>query len=298
MINAEEIQQAEVTGAAEQGTGAGRRWWVAALWSLISPPTAFLYVGLPGWAYAGYLGTVVWVVFCLATGFEARVSGLLAMLCLLLAYSTIPVLVALARRHHYQLRSYNNLRRYLITLAVSLFAMTFIMLASERITGLDNYIADNASMARTLLPGDYILVDSRAYDRSAPQRHDLVVFVSPDNPRSIKVKRVVGLPGDTLRMKYKLLYLNGKMVNTARTATYTDSDRIFPAEMSPRDNFGPVVVPQGEYFVLGDSRDDARDSRYWGPVPREMIKGQAKIVYYSREGLITRLERIWLRLDR
>ena len=122
-------------------------------------------------------------------------------------------------------------------------------------------------MANTLLPGDYILVNTRAYDQSGPQRSDVVVFLSPQDRKTTMIKRVVGLPGDTLTMKYKLLYLNGKMTNPPRTATYTDPDRIFPAEMSPRDNFAPVILGADEYFMLGDSRDVSRDSRFWGAVP-------------------------------
>lgn len=270
---------------------------MAALWALVSPPTAFLYVGLAGWAYAGYILTGVWLVFCLTAGFETRVYGLLAMSGLLLFYSTIPVLVALARKRHYRVRKCNHVRWYLTTLVISLLGAVFMHLTHERIIGLTSHTIASSSMANTLLPGDYILIDTRAYDRDAPQHDDLVVFLSPRDHKTVMVKRVVGLPGDTVKMQYKLLYINGKMTNPPRTATYTDPDRIFPAEMSPRDNFGPVILKSHEYFMLGDSRDISRDSRFWGPVPRKMIKGQAKIVYYSREGLVTRLERIWLRLD-
>lgn len=274
----------------------GRRWWIATLWTLISPPTAFLYMGRAGWAVAGYALAVLWVIFCLLADFNARVNGLLAAIGILLVYSTVPVLMALAQRQSCRKTRWNHVRWYLPSLALSVLFIVFIHLTQERIVGLTGHAVRMEFMANTLLPGDYVLIDTRAYDRSEPQPGDLVIFQAPREPRRTLVMRVVGLPGDTLRIKFKLLYINGKMVNAPRTGTFRDPDRIFPENLSPRDNCGPLVIPRDHYYLLGDNRDEARDSRFWGPVPREMIRGQAKMIYYSREGLITRLERIGLRL--
>jgi signal peptidase I len=270
----------------------GRRWWIAGLWTLVSPPTAFLYVGLAGGAVAGYSLGVVWMVFCLFAEFNARLYGLVVAVGVLLVYSTIPVLAALARRRLYRKNRWNNRRWYLFSLALSLVAVVFVHLTQKKIIGLDSHTVRTTFMANTLLPGDYILIDTHAYGRVEPQPGDLVVFQAPRPPQRSLVMRVVGLPGDTLRITFKLLYINGKMIGAPATATFNDPERIFPEQLSPRDNYGPLVVPADHYFLLGDNRDEARDSRFWGPVPREMILGRAKMIYCSRKGLIARLERI------
>jgi len=267
------------------------------LWASVSPPTAFLYVGRPGWAGAGFAVLLAWVILCLTAGFSARLYSLLVMTLVFLIYSALPILFALVRRPPYSLRNCNDLRWYISSLVAWLLLLEFIHLSSDRTLGIHAYVIPTNSMENTLYAGDHILADTRAYDRTGPARGDLVVHLSPRDRRTTYVKRVAGLPGDTVELKFKLLYVNGELVNPTRSVTYRDPKRIFPAEMSPRDNFGPTVLGPGEYFVLGDNRDNSHDSRFWGSVPRELIIGQAKLVYLSREGLVIRLERIGLRLD-
>jgi len=276
---------------------AARKWWVAALWALVSPPTAFLYAGKSGWAGAGFLGLAGWIIFCLAAGFVARVYGTLVVFSIGLVYSTLPVLFALMYRREYRKRSFNSLRWYLGSAVAWLLCLVFIQLTSERTLGLATYSIRAGSMEDTLLPGDYVLADTRAYDRVTPRRGDIVFMRFPKRGNIIYTKRIAGLPGDSIQMKYKLLYVNGKLTSPPRTATYQDPDRIFPSNLSPRDNYGPEIVPPGHYFALGDNRDNSFDSRFWGTVPHNLIMGRAMMVIYSREGLVTRLERLGLRLD-
>jgi signal peptidase I len=168
-----------------------------------------------------------------------------------------------------------------------------------------------SSMEGTLLVGDFLLVNKVVYGAripgtdlvlpalSEPERGDVIVFHPPHEPEKNYVKRVVGVAADTLEMREKQLYLNGAPVHEPY-ARYVDGrgDAVHPdmkwqshhliAGPPPgyeptRDNWGPIVVPQGRYFVLGDNRDNSEDSRYWGFVLRDQVRGRPWMVYYSFE---------------
>jgi len=156
----------------------------------------------------------------------------------------------------------------------------------------------SGSMQPTLLIGDYLLVNKFSYGirnpytnkiwipMGRPQRGDVVVFIFPQDPSKDYIKRVIGLPGDKLQVINKKVYINGRLVETPQ-AVYADSFVIPPPghpTESPRDNYGPVVVPQDAYFVMGDNRDQSYDSRFWGFVPLNALRGKAFIIYFSWEG--------------
>jgi signal peptidase I len=165
-----------------------------------------------------------------------------------------------------------------------------------------------ASMERTLMVGDFLLVNKAVYGAQVPGTHvrlpafgepergDVVVFTPPHEPDKNYVKRLVGRPGDTLAMRDKVLFRNGEPVPEPY-AQHDDPRDVYVPSMrwqeaylvvaSPRgyhptrDNWGPIVVPEGRYFVLGDNRDDSEDSRYWGFVNQGRVKGKPLFVYYS-----------------
>ena len=169
-----------------------------------------------------------------------------------------------------------------------------------------------SSMEGTLLAGDFLLVNKAVYGAdipglgvsfpplSEPSLGEVIVFHPPHDPEKHYVKRLVGLPGDTLEMRAKRLIRNGRALSEPY-ALHIDPDRDAvhpgmtwqrsylveagrPGRYRPsRDNWGPLVVPSDRYFVLGDNRDNSEDSRYWGFVERESIKGRPWIVYYSSE---------------
>jgi signal peptidase I len=172
------------------------------------------------------------------------------------------------------------------------------------------------SMKPTILEGDRIFINKLAYDLkvpfttwhiaewSNPQRGDIVVFYSPHDGQRL-VKRVVGLPGDSVELRNNVLILNGQVVEYEPIATellrdVASADRsshVFATEQLPgrthsvagypsaralRD-FGPIKVPEGQFFMMGDNRDDSFDSRYWGPVERKRIVGKATAVVISTD---------------
>lgn len=167
------------------------------------------------------------------------------------------------------------------------------------------------SMENTLLVGDFLLVNKAVYGSelpiarmrvpgiSRPTRGEVVVFHPPHDPSKNYVKRIVGLPGDTLAMRDKVLYVNGEAQDEPYVRhvdqfgdpidsrmewqrAYLVSGKRARHRFAPsRDNWGPIVVPDGKFFALGDNRDNSEDSRYWGFVDVQAIRGRPMFVYYS-----------------
>lgn len=168
------------------------------------------------------------------------------------------------------------------------FVMTFAVQAFQIPTG---------SMEPTLLVGDFLLVNKFVYDNGTPpldrlllprrdiKRNDIIVFKYPNELSKDYVKRVIGLPGEKLEVRDKQVYINDQPLREpfkvhsdaqvyAKNGYYNYEDAI-------RDNFGPVTIPPGHLFAMGDNRDQSSDSRYWGFVPLSYVKGRPWIIYFS-----------------
>lgn len=171
-----------------------------------------------------------------------------------------------------------------VALFFALLIRTFVVQAFKIPSG---------SMEPTLLVGDYLLVTKftygykipftkkRIFDFKKPERGDIIVFSYPLDPDKDFIKRVIGIEGDEIFIRDKVVYVNGKRFDVP-TAVFRDR-MVLPAEISPRDNFGPIRVPKDSYFVMGDNRDSSLDSRFWGFVHLSDIKGKAFIIYWSFE---------------
>ncbi len=180
----------------------------------------------------------------------------------------------------------SNLRENIeaITLAIilALFIRAFIIQAFKIPSG---------SMQNTLQIGDHILVNKFIYGVKLPftsttiipyknpQRGDIVVFKFRQEPKKDFIKRTIGIPGDVIEIRNKKVYVNKKRLEQDY-AIYTDL-HIIPKAIQPRDNFGPVTVPEDSIFVMGDNRDHSYDSRFWGFVDLKDVKGKAFIIYWS-----------------
>jgi len=192
-----------------------------------------------------------------------------------------------------------------IAIVLALFIRTFVVQAFKIPSG---------SMIQTLQIGDHILVNKMVYglkipwdcewDASTnrtgvkriplfwscysyrtllpvtnPDRGDIIVFMFPEDETKDFIKRVIGLPGDRVEVRDKNVYINVQPLSEPYTQHVDPS--ILPHQVQPRDNLGPLTVPSDSYFVMGDNRDQSLDSRFWGYVKREKIKGKAFLIYWS-----------------
>lgn len=176
-----------------------------------------------------------------------------------------------------------------------LIAIIFVNFA--RIFVFQAFKIPTPSMEDNLKVGDHIIVNKFIYGPKgdgplswlAPlrdiRRGDIIVFRFPQDPEVDYVKRVIGLPGDTIRIRDKRVSVNGKelpepYVIHLDPQMYPEG-QFLPEPYRSRDHFGPFEVPPGQYFAMGDNRDRSSDSRFWGTVPRSHIKGRAFMVYWS-----------------
>jgi len=169
--------------------------------------------------------------------------------------------------------------------------IAFILAMAIRFLFVAAFKIPSGSMLETLQIGDHLLVNKIVYglkvpfthtilfDFSQPEHDDIIVFEYPVDPSKDFIKRVIGLPGDTIEIKNKIVIRNGEELEEPYIQ-HTDQ-LILPTK---RDNMASLTVPEGSYFVMGDNRDESHDSRFWGFVPRENILGKAWILYWSWKG--------------
>ncbi len=158
-------------------------------------------------------------------------------------------------------------------------AIALVMALIIRALFVQAFRIPSGSMIPTLLIGDHILVEKISYRFRKPKRLEIIVFKCPVEKDKDFIKRIIGLPGDVIKIVNKHVFVNGRELKEPYVQ-HTDS-RILPPEVSPRDNYGPVKVPPNHYFVMGDNRDNSWDSRFWGFVPAKDIIGRAFIIYFS-----------------
>jgi len=188
----------------------------------------------------------------------------------------------------------STLREYfesiVIAVILALFIRTFVVQAFKIPTG---------SMEENLLIGDHLLVNKFIFGPSASaveravlpmaslKRGQVVVFKYPEEPDRDFIKRVIGLPGETVELREKKVYINGTPLDEpyvhflAPPRGGTEFNEVTSYDV--RERYGPVTVPPNQYFVMGDNRDNSQDSRYWGFLPRDLVKGKALVIYWSYE---------------
>ena len=184
----------------------------------------------------------------------------------------------------------STLREYFESICVAvilaLFIRTFVVQAFKIPTG---------SMIDNLLIGDHLLVNKMLYAPTGGdvekellpvrdiRRGDVVVFKYPSEPERDFIKRVIGLPGDAIRIEDKTVYINDEPLQEDYVYYPSGNNAEEGYSDYRRDNMPEIVVPPNQYFVMGDNRDNSHDSRFWGTLPRELVKGRALLIYWSFE---------------
>ncbi len=172
----------------------------------------------------------------------------------------------------------------LIAVILAFFIRTWVVQAFKIPTG---------SMEHNLLIGDHLLVNKFVFSPAESgverlllpnrevERGDIVVFKYPVTPDRDFIKRVIGLPGETLEVRDKTVLIDGAPLDEPYLPEWMTRLTEGAYAVDGRDNHGPVAIPEGHYFVMGDNRDNSEDSRYWGPLPHDHLKGKATLVYWS-----------------
>ncbi len=181
-------------------------------------------------------------------------------------------------------------REYFETIAIAvvlaLFIRTWVVQAFKIPTG---------SMENNLLIGDHLLVNKFVFNplltgdevltpTSEVERGDILVFKFPEDPARDFIKRVSGLPGETLEVRDRQVFIDGSPIEEP----YLDGQppsRAGAIAIDRRDNYGPITIPDANYFMMGDNRDNSQDSRFWGPLPHTYVKGKAFVIYWSFDGV-------------
>ena len=171
-----------------------------------------------------------------------------------------------------------------IAVVLALFVRTWVFQAFKIPTG---------SMEPNLLIGDHLIVNKMIFapavtpiDRALLPRRDIVrgdvvVFKYPEEPTRDFIKRVIGVPGDQLELRRKKMYVNGKAIDEPYAHFIVPLSPEGGRSTDLREEYGPVTVPAGQFFVMGDNRDNSQDSRYWGFLPATYVKGKALFIYFS-----------------
>lgn len=169
-------------------------------------------------------------------------------------------------------KAVSYLKDYVIPVVV---ALAIVLVLRTFIVGM--YYVPSGSMIPTLQLNDHVVVTKLSYKMHEPERGDVIVFKYPPNeeqdlPEKDYVKRLIGLPGETLEIKNNTVYIDG----VALDEPYVNSDTAMP-------DYGPITIPEGNYFAMGDNRNNSSDSRVWGFVPEEYLIGKAQCIYWPMQ---------------
>ena len=264
---------------------------LAALLSLLVPGLGQIYNGQGGLGLVFFLISIGLPILGGVFGWPRRFVGLVALGLVALVFMLFVIIHAfvLARRDkETKPKKYQRIAVYAFLILLS---CGLTILVPKRIwmsiLGVSPYRIATGAMEPTLHKDDFLMANPGAYDDRKPQRGDLIVFQYPTDRTKEFVKRVIGLEGDKVEIRDKQVFINDRPIEEpykvhVDSQIYTKNDPRFSRD-SVRDNFGPVEIPAGQCFVLGDNRDNSLDSRYWGALPLANVKGQALYIYWAKD---------------
>ena len=179
----------------------------------------------------------------------------------------------------YSLKKYNKWYIYLLCWFIGSCVIQTISETAVKNNITQAYKIPSGAMKPTLQVGDHIIADKFTYINSEPKRGDIAIFPFPEDPSKDFIKRIVGLGGETIEIRDKQVFINGELYQEFYKVI--NDANIFPRNVQPRDNYGPIKIPEDSLFVMGDNRDHSYDSRFWGFVKKSVVKGKAKSIYWS-----------------
>ena len=275
-----------------------RKAWVAGLLTFLSIGLGHVYVGKAKGGLLLFLGQgilfIIYALLLIASPLIVLIlfigcAGIYFIFCLLDA-----IKIARQNKAEYQLRRFNRWYFYLTYWVIASFIIQPIVAAGFKEYVIQAYKIPAGSMLPTLKIGDMILVDKYIYKMQKPKRGDVVVFEFPKDPAIEYIKRIIAIGGDTIEIKNKNLYLNGAQQKEI-SVIYT-SNKVFASNENPRDNLKLITVPQNAVFLMGDNRDNSFDSRFWGTVSQDKIKGKAICFYWSWDNMNSKIR--WDRIGK
>lgn len=260
--------------------------WLAVLLNLLFPGLGFLYLGrllvavfYPLFLYAILAGGALSQTLFQPAGFYLIAGSLLVTW----LAGVIGVGFWAAKINEVRVRKYQRWYGYLLFIVLVTLASDFYISNRGQYFGYETFRLASISMKDTLHAGDFILVDTFKYQSAEPQRGDIVVFRLPEEPEKKYAKRIIGLPGEQVSFKDGKVFINGKLLRES----YIDERYL---EFSRNDKPKKYKVPAGQFFVLGDNRDNSNDSRFWGFLPKHNILGKAELIWFfydSKSGIRT-----------
>ncbi len=274
------------------GANNGRKWWIAGFLSYFVPGLGQIYNGQAEKGLLLYSLFSIWISLFVTLTLNTIKSSFsqflfIALFTTLIVYLTAWALVifeairtAEKTKKDFRLKVYNRWYYYFLAIILVQF-INYALRDTIKRAILKPYRITSISMAPTLLDGDNVFTDPMTYSNRNPQRGDVIVLSSPDNDNTAFIKRIIGMPGDTLQIINKAVFINRKKLDE-KYAVYLDPVT-HTRDRHNRDHFGPVVIHPNSYFVMGDNRDYSYDSRHWGNVARENIIGKTGIIYLSSQ---------------
>lgn len=265
-----------------------RRWWLAGLLSFFMPGLGqvyngqatkglffnFLYSVWGGMTFILMYHTMNRLITGLSLGLLYSCIFISMIASLLIIFDSIFIAKKITGKHF--MKPYNKWYIYVLVILIG-SGINYSIELTIRENVIQGFKIPSGAMNPTLRIGDYVLCNHIYYQKNNPTHGDIVIFEYPLDERVKFIKRIIGTPGDTIEIKNNEAYVNNQKLDEPY-ALYSNPKK---TPKNQKKNFGPIIVPKNEYFVMGDNRDNTRDSRYWGTVKRQKINGKAIIIYFS-----------------